>query len=222
MGFFGYPWGAMRILVVDDHALFRDGLLLLLSSELPQAQALSAGSVAEAVQLAGRGSEFRLVLLDLGLPDAHGVEALEQLRRALPGVPIVVLSGDERVGTAIAALESGADGYIPKSTDGEAITAAIRQVLDGNRFVPDYLRDEPLGLLSADPGDRRQGIPLTARQQAVLEQLALGLPNKAIGTRLGMAEGTVRSHVSAIFKALGVVNRTQAVAAARQRGLLLE
>lgn len=203
----------MKCLIIDDHALFRQGLLLLLS-KLPGEHAfLEAGSCAEAFALADTHPDLDLILLDLALPGLHGLEGLTRLRTLWPTTPIVLLSANENPQMVIDGMNRGAQGFIPKSVSSEVMLAALQVVLAGGTYLP------ALGIVptTAPPAERST---LTARQREVLRLLQQNKSNKEIAEALGMRVNTVRVHVAAILKALGVENRTEAARAALRLGLL--
>ena len=205
----------MLILVIDDHPLYRDALARLLPQIFSDAEILAAGDWPSAAALLGAAGPADLVLLDLDMPGTHGRSALLALRAAHPEPKIVIVSASEDAAEARRCLAQGAQGYIPKSARTEVLAAALRLVSEGGVYLP------PL-LLAATPGDAASGDPLTARERQILALLCEGLSNKAIARRLQIAEPTVRAHLSALFRALGVVNRTQAARAARERGLVAD
>lgn len=201
----------MRILVCDDHALFRDGLQLVLDQLEESVELVGVGD-AEALLAEVRATEddLDLVLLDIGLRGMHGFDALARLRRDHPSVPVVVVSASERPEDVRQALRGGAVGFIPKSTRGTVLLSALRLVLAGGVYVP------PL-VLDAAPAARP--LELTPRQVDVLRLLARGLTNREISGVLGIAEGTVKSHVIRIYELLSVTNRTEAAMRLRELGL---
>lgn len=210
----------MKLLVVDDHALFREGLKLLLTGLEPQARLQEAGDLVQALKLAD-GADFDLILLDLKLPGPHGLDALESLRDASAGVPIVVLSGEDDPAVVRAAIERGAMGFIPKSSTPEVLIQALRLVLARGVYLP------PLALgaraaVALPAGSAEIKLPgITERQMDVLRCVIRGKPNKVIARDLDISEGTVKLHLSAVFRALGAHNRTEAVYAAAKLGLRL-
>lgn len=213
----------MRILLVDDHTLFREALLHVLNQLDAEVVVLEAANVEEAAQFIFHTRNLDLVLLDIDLPRIDGLTALPDLRELAPTVPIVVLSGSESSAHIKQALDNGAVGYIPKSCGSHEMLAALHIVLQGDVYIPPRLlgKLETPSLCLADCSDSHssQSI-LTARQIEVLELMAKGLPNKSIAKTLAVAEGTVKLHVAAILRALGVSNRTQAVTEASRLGLL--
>jgi DNA-binding NarL/FixJ family response regulator len=216
----------MKLLLVDDHALLRDGLALLMAQEFAGLQVLQAGSVAEAHAALEAHGDVRLVLLDLGLPDGDGVEALPQLREAAPMALLVALSADERRETVLAAIAAGAAGYIPKSSQSGAMLRALRVVLAGGVYLPaavlEQRASERPGAPAADIPQRcAEDLGLSPRQVDVLKLLVEGKSNKLIARDLAMSESTVKTHLEALFRRLSVNSRTQAVVAAARLGLRL-
>ncbi len=201
----------MRILLCDDHALFRDGLELVLE-QLGEPVELTGVGDAEAALAEVRAGEddLDLVLLDLGLPGMDGFAALERLRRDHPAVPVVMLSASERARDVKRALDAGAAGFIPKSTRGSVLLSALRLVLSGGVYVPPLMLDAAEGAPAPD---------LTPRQVEVLRLMARGLTNKEISGVLGIAAGTVKTHIVRIYEVLDVSNRTEAAMRMRELGL---
>lgn len=213
-----------RILLVDDHALFREGAAGVLAARLPQARLELAADVASASALMDR-EHFDLVLLDLTLGADNGLLALRQWRLLANCPPIVVLSASSALADMNAALEAGARGYIPKSVTGALLVSAIELVRAGGIYIPPELLSAfrsagGLPAAAGPPGRPADQETLTPRQLEVLSLLAEGLSNKHIARRLEMADGTVRTHINAIFRVLDASNRTQAVMRAQQLGWL--
>jgi len=210
----------MKILLVDDHPLFIEGIRTVLQRLNDQVVVQSAGSCEEAMELAAEDDDIDLLLLDLNLPGVSGLDGLLELRHKLPATPIVLLSASEDRNKVLRAIELGAKGYIPKSSSPDIIINALQLVLSGGVYLPmavlDTVNSSQLKTCNAD------GQTLTPRQVEVLALVAEGLSNKAIANRLSMAENTVRVHVSAIFRFLDVTNRTEAGVAASRMGLLPE
>lgn len=201
----------MKSLLVDDHALFRAGLRMLLKTIRPDAQVLEAATVEQAIALATEHPDLQLCLLDLSLRNQHGLDALQKVRAVAPEVAVVVVSGDEDVGTIHACIDAGAMSYIPKSVSPEVLVEALRRVLGGSVWLPDAVHALQAGDLAVRPH-------LSPRQLDVMRCLGRGLPTKSISRELDLSENTVKEHIAAIFRSLGVNNRTQAViTAARLR-----
>lgn len=211
----------MRILVVDDHPVLRDGISAVLLQEGTETEVLQAGSGAEAIGLIEGHEDLDVVLLDLRMPGMSGLAALTELRRTRPGLPVIMLSSSEDPQDARDAFAHGALGYVPKPASRYALLSAVRLAINGDRYVP-ALMLEANPEAAADPPIQRgdAALSLTLRQLEVLRLVCDGRPNKVIASELGLSEKTVKAHVTAIFKALQVVNRTQAAAAAQKVGLI--
>ncbi|MDP6473610.1 MAG: response regulator transcription factor [Alphaproteobacteria bacterium] len=210
----------MRFLVADDHAVFRVGLLYLLQRLDPEAEILEASDYAEALDIAEREEAIDLILVDLLMPGVEGFSGISGLRDRARAAPIIVVSARENPADVQASLDNGAMGYLPKSSSSEVMLNAIRLVLAGGMYLPPALLGRQDGDGRAIAIESNLGQPrlseqvarsLTRRQRDVMRLLALGRSNKAIAQELELAEGTVKVHVSAIFKALNVTNRTEAV-----------
>ena len=200
----------MKILIVDDHPLFRAGFHAVLEQGALDAAVLSVSSVHEAMQILQRDLDVGLVLLDIHLRGDDGFSALKVIGEKFPTTACIMISGDEQEGIASRAVSGGASGFIPKSFTADEMIAAIQKVLAGDVFVPQKNT-------STTAGD---GSSLTLRQLEVIAMLGRGCSNKEIARSLDVAERTVKAHVSAVFEALNVRNRTQAVLAAQRRGFL--
>ena len=199
----------MKILVVDDHPLFRAGFQAVLEQSALDAGVLSVSSIPEAMQALQRDSDIGLVLLDIHLRGDDGFNALKTIGERFPTTACIMISGDEQDSVAARAVASGASGFIPKSYTADEMIAAIQKVLAGDVFVP-----ATANLAPAEPNR------LTLRQLEVISMLGRGFSNKEIARALDVAERTVKAHVSAVFEALNVRNRTQAVLVAQRRGYL--
>jgi DNA-binding NarL/FixJ family response regulator len=199
------------ILVVDDHPLYRKALVNLVE-ERADTRALAASTAEEGLQKLAQ-SEVDLILLDLGLPGAAGVDALTMLKRA-SAATIMVVSASEHRPEITSAIRAGAAAVVSKGVSMDALRDLVEQAL-GNQ-LPDQRWIRPTGTLAV-AGEVSKG--LTTRQQEIATLLMDGHSNKEIGMRLGLAEITVKSHLTAIFRLLGVVNRTQAVVAIRRLGV---
>ncbi|UJR83120.1 LuxR C-terminal-related transcriptional regulator [Sandaracinus amylolyticus] len=200
----------MDALLVEDHTLVREGLRMMLESTGRFAQCHECASLAAGLDAARTiGPALGLVLLDPGLPDADGLGGLERFLKAVPDVPVVVVSGGDDASFIDAAFARGARGYVPKSSSAPALRAAIDMVLRGELYVPPHVLPSRSRAPRAVPTDAPVA-RLTPRQADVLVLLARGLSNKEIADALQMSASTVRVHVSAILKLLGAENRTQA------------
>lgn len=216
----------MRILLIDDHALFREGMLHVLKGMPEAPDVFEAGSANEGLQMAADKGPLDLVLLDLHLPETDGFTILARLHHSHPDLAVIVLSASEDFQDAKRSLDLGAMGYIPKSATSQVMLSAIHLVLSGGIYLPPLLMSQwhntaPAAAPVPVSRDVAGGAePLTVRQLDVLRLLAVGKSNKEIARDLGMAEGTVKIHITAIFRALAVVNRTQAVLTAKKQGLV--
>jgi DNA-binding NarL/FixJ family response regulator len=212
----------MNILLIDDHALFREGLKFLLRSLDAALEVDEAGDCAKALEHASRRA-YDLVLLDLKMPGVAGLDALAALREAIPAAPLVVLSGEDNPGVVRAAIERGAMGFIPKSSTPEVLIQALRLVLARGVYLPPAVLDAaraPAALPEQPSADRV--LPgLTPRQMDVLRCVIQGKSNKIIARELDVSEGTVKAHLSSVLRALDARNRTEAVYAAAKLGLRL-
>ncbi|MDW2981240.1 MAG: response regulator transcription factor [Rhodanobacter sp.] len=202
------------ILIADDHPLFRDALQRAVLAAMPQARVHAADSVHALLGLIERYPDAELLLLDLHMPGARGYSALAHIRGQYPGLPTIVVSGHEEAQVARRALAHGAAAYIPKSTAGEDIVAAIRAVLDGDVWLPPQLVGGDAELQPDEADAAARIAALTPQQFRVLTMIAEGLLNKQIAWELGVSEATVKAHMTAIMRKLGVNNRTQVALAA--------
>lgn len=205
----------MKTLLADDHPLMRAGAREVLSQLEADVEIIDAHDYPSLFAQADLHPDLDLALVDLNMPGFAGMQGITQLRIRFPDLPLVVLSASESTHDMRCALEAGALGFIPKAASATVMLAALRQVLAGNLYVPAALNDRHAMTHSpdrADFSDARHG-GLTARQLEVARLLAQGCANKAIAGMLAMSEGTVKVHVGAIFRALGVSNRTEAVLA---------
>lgn len=205
----------MKIILADDHALFRGGFALLFKQHDALATVLEADNLAGALDIAARHPDADLLLLDLHMPGMQGAVSIRQISQTHPQLPVVVLSADESEGMVQQVIAAGALGFIPKSATAAVMKSAIGLVLSGGIFLPAQL-------IMATPGVNHTHTPgkLTERQLDVLRLLADGIVNKEICRRLDISEGTVKAHIAAIFRALDVSNRTAAARVAQQLQLL--
>lgn len=209
----------MRLLLIDDHVMFRQGLKLLLSDLDESLQFMESGSCEKAVDLLA-GDTCDLILLDLNMPGIKGLGALRMILGAAPEVPVAVLSGETGSDLIRAAIDEGASGFVPKSSSSELLVAALQLILAGGVYLPEDVLGESIAERST-ASDKQLDL-LSHRQTDVLLRAIKGQPNKVIAIDMGIAEGTVKTHLSAAFKILGVHNRTEAVFAAARLGLTPE
>ena len=206
-----------EVLLVDDHALFREGMELLLRNEFPQWQVHHAGSLAQAAALLAGAPRVGLVLLDLALPDSTGLAGLARLRALASAPRYVVMSSSENADLVEAAIENGAAGFIPKSSQAGAMTQALRVVLDGGVWLPTH---SAAGVQPAP--DAVAALDISPRQADVLRLLVEAKSTKQISRDLDIGEATVKSHLAMIYRKLGASSRTQAVVAVARMGLRLD
>lgn len=204
----------MKFLVVDDHALFREGICEALKRMDSTVSVFEAATCEQAIEFVSSNSDLDLVLLDLHLPDKHGFEALDELTNSYPALPVVILSASNLQVDVKRALDKGAVGFIHKDTTSEIMLNALRMVLAGGIYTP------PNMVEAETPAETNASInDLTPRQRQILISLKNGQSNKIIAAELDLAEATVKMHITAIFKCLGVSNRTQAALEAEKLDL---
>ena len=204
----------LKVLVADDHPLFREAVVPAVRHlEDTDSQIFEAGTLDEACRLAAAVPDLDLLLLDLRMPGANGLSGLVELRRRFPALPVVIVSATDEPRMIREAIASGAMAYVPKSLDRASISEALRHVLAGETWQPDaegVASGRPNGATIAE---RLKA--LTAQQDNILRLMVAGKPNKIIAYELGIAETTVKAHVTLILRKLGVFSRTQAVLAVR-------
>ena len=220
----------MKILIVDDHPLVREALAGVVAELDREVETIQADSAEAAMAALAHHEDLTLCLLDLMLPDGDGTGVLARIRAERPEVPVVVLSAQDTRATVLAAIDAGAMGFISKRAATTVLVEALKLVLVGGVYLPpELLRGEGTRDLSpstprpvvSDATHGAETLGLTKRQIEVLALLVQGKPNKIICRELGLAEGTVKTHAAAIFRALGVSNRTQAVFALSRLGIQL-
>ncbi len=216
----------LKVLVIDDHPLVQEGVAAALESLGHDVNVISAADSEQGLTAAAANPDIDLVLLDLALPGMSGLGLISALHQRFPSLPVVVLSAMEDPENVRHAIAAGAMGFVPKSAQTRVLIEVLQQVLEGNVSVPSILGSAGLGAAAA-AGTTAAGTStepdvalLTLRQLEVLSRLCQGKTNKQVATELGLSEKTVKAHVTAIFKVLGVVNRTQAVLVARRIGMI--
>jgi DNA-binding NarL/FixJ family response regulator len=202
-----------RLVIADDHPLFRGALREAISGLLEKVDIAEAGTFNEVAELLERGSEVDLVLLDLTMPGVRGFSGLMYLRAQYPGVPVIVVSANDDPAAIRRCMEFGASGFIPKTLGIEGMRAAISRILGGGVWTPPDV-DLSAGSDAETAALMTRMATLTPQQVRVLMMLSEGMLNKQIAYQLGVSEATVKAHVSAILQKLGVESRTQAVIAA--------
>lgn len=196
-----------RILIVDDHQIYLDGLEMIVQQHLPDTQIMKAYDLASAQQVIANNNDLDLILLDLNLNQQDGLEIWSQLKNEFGPLPVAILSASDNQQDIKKCKTNGALGFINKSTDNVSLVNAINDILEGELYFPYSLPTTP-------------DIHLTPRQQEVLQLLAEGLPNKTICRQLDMSEATVKTHLRALFSVLEVNTRTQCVSVANKYNLL--
>lgn len=214
----------MKYLIVDDHALITGALSLMLEDRDPEAEVHTAATAREALDLVNREGDADLLILDLSMPDVTGTELMEEIVRMQPMLKILVVSGLADQESIMRVFQLGAAGFVPKSLDTEMLGNAIDFVLKGGVFIPSKLLTESqrVGFFTRTAAHLKSSaeepVHLTERQKDVLALLAQGAPIKRICRELDLSEGTVKTHVAAIYRAFGASNRTEALLAARRAG----
>jgi DNA-binding NarL/FixJ family response regulator len=202
-----------RLVIADDHPLFRGALREAVSGLFAKADIAEAGTFDEVAELLERDGELDLVLLDLAMPGVRGFSGLMYLRAQYPGVPVIVVSANDDPAAIRRCMEFGASGFIPKTLGVDAMRSVIARILDGGVWTPPDV-DLKAGSDAAIADLMTRMASLTPQQVRVLMMLSEGLLNKQIAYQLDVSEATVKAHVSAILQKLGVESRTQAVIAA--------
>jgi DNA-binding NarL/FixJ family response regulator len=219
----------MRILVADDHQLFRSGLSLLLSNIYQDVTVAQAFDVEAALERIDNDEPFDLVLLDVAMPGMEVMDGLRSILDRVPGTPVVMLSAIENSDEVFRAIRMGARGYILKSSSEKVLQHAISLAMSGETYIPSGIFLDSSGRIVAPEKPNRAsydaGNPLnqlTQRQRDVLARMMGGSPNKEIARELGLLESTVKAHVKTILKKLGAANRTHASMIASRHGLVPE
>lgn len=215
----------VTLLVVEDHVLVREGLVRTLRHLEDGILIFEAANCDEAHAFLEQGRSFDVMVLDLGLPGLDGLSFLTTLRQRYPGMPVVILSAYDDAHTVSKAMKYGAAGFVPKSYSSDQLLTVLREVLAGRIFTPGQSSassrvispQAPIGGY-AEPSE----FGLTERQAEVLGLMARGKSNRDIAGLLGLSEGTVKIHLTAIFKALGVASRTQAMVVIAREGIRLQ
>jgi DNA-binding NarL/FixJ family response regulator len=212
----------MKLIIIDDHSILRAGLAALLVQANPDIEVLEAADAATGIAKMADHQDVDAVFLDLNLPGENGIAALKEIGRRRPELPVILLSSSEDPEDVRRGLAAGALGYLPKSASPQTLMSALKLVLSGEVYVPPIMLREPASRSEQENAGATPvpGLQLTERQIDVLRLLGRGMSNKGIGRELLVSERTVKAHVTAIFKSLGVVNRTQAVDVARRTALI--
>lgn len=197
--------------VADDHPLFRNAILEVIKRHYPDSVVGESVDLDSTIRELDKKDETELLLLDLHMPGSQDLFGLIMVREKFPSIPVAIISADEEASTISRAMGHGACGYIPKSCSPQMIHQAIHSMLDGNRWVPDEYRNNLTPVDSEEKDLAAKIATLTPQQYRVLCYLREGWLNKQIGYELGVTEATIKAHITAIFRKLGISNRTQAV-----------
>lgn len=214
----------IKLLVIEDHALVREGLVQTLRQLADEVEISAVADYDGAIALLENGDRFDLILLDLGLPGIDGLSCLKAFRKRYPAMPVVILSAFDDAQTVSKAMKTGAASFVPKTYSSERLLVILREVLAGEVFTPD---PAPAGSVAISPSVRGAGhagadpsdFGLSERLAEVLGLMASGKSNRDIAKLLGLTEGTVKVHMTRIFKALRVTSRTQAMVVVNRRGI---
>jgi DNA-binding NarL/FixJ family response regulator len=202
---------AMRILIADDHPLFRDAFKGILLQLQPDAEIIEMDAFDELMQIdSSLKFNFDMVFIDLAMPNGNPYDTISYLNRVNPKTPIIVVSGEESPEVVKNSVSSGAIGFLPKSLDSDSLISNLKHILSGAMTIV-----SPVQMPDTNTQSSREG--LTNRQSEVLDLMCEGNTNKMIARELDLSEGTVKLHVRAILRALGASNRTQAVAIAKKK-----
>lgn len=208
-------------MLVDGHALFRDGMQHILREFYEQVEILDAGNFTDALNTARDNPDIDIVLLDLNIPDSEGTSLVRLFSTSYPNIPVVVMSDYDQRDDIVVVMKNGAMGFVSKKSSEQDMIHALHLVLDGGIYLPPQLFQPAMGRVSLGKRScRTNKYGLTVRQTEVLRHLAMGLTNKEIGLAIGLAAGTVKIHVAAIFQSLHVKKRIDAVRVAQRMGLL--
>lgn len=201
------PPGAIRsVVIVDDHPLYSDALAAAIGLAFPDADLDKAQTLRAALDLVANGAAPDLVMFDLKLPDVSGISGFQSLRAVLPDTPILVISSLTSVQVVQALMEDGAAGFLPKDASAPVLRHALAEIAAGRKYVHPSYNGAALADIAAHP----KLAELTPQQQKIMKLICAGKPNKQIAYELSLAEATVKAHITALLRRLGVRNRTQA------------
>ena len=200
-----------QFLIADDHPLFREALKGALGAKFEGLEVFESSDFDSTLQVLSEQEDLDILLLDLHMPGNGDLYGLIRIREEYPSLPIAVVSGSEDVNIVSKVMGYGAMGFIPKSSSSDDIASAINQILEGDTWLPKELKNKVAEIEGEDREIAAQVASLTPQQYRVLQYLHEGLLNKQIAYELHISEATVKAHITAIFRKLGVYNRTQAV-----------
>ena len=208
----------MKILIADDHALFRDGLAMRLEEINHDIVLLQAPTFSQAAKILDKENDINMIIVDLDMPDMRWEDGVEELKKKAPRASMIVISASEDIRNIRKILASGIKGYIPKRSDPKIMHNALKLILEGGTYIPPALIENSNE--STSNNYRHNGKTLTNRQSQVLDLIAQGKSNKQIAYEMGVSEATVKLHINALLRSLKVNNRTQAVVTAQKLGLI--
>ncbi|MBP3545686.1 MAG: response regulator transcription factor [Alphaproteobacteria bacterium] len=204
----------MKVLIADDHALFRDALGKLVESLDDTITIVQTSNFAQTLKILNQENDFDLIITDLEMSDVSSWEqGFEKIKKAAPTSKIVIISASENIRNIRNILEKGACGFISKRSENNIMTSALKLVLDGGTYVPSTL-------LNRNTDNMGKNKILTHRQNQVLGLVAQGMSNKQIAYEIGVSEATVKLHINALLRSVGATNRTQAVITAQKMGII--
>lgn len=210
----------MKVLIADDHALFRDGLSMHIEKLDPEAVIFQAGNYSQVLKILDDEKKLDLILLDLDMPDMKWEDGLFEIMKKSADARFVVISAAEDSRSIRRIIDSGISGYIPKRSDTKVLTGALKLILDGGTYLPPSILEGSGGGSGSSSSQRGKNKTLTVRQTEVLSLVAEGMSNKQIAYKMGVSEATVKLHINALLRAVGATNRTQAVIVAQKMGLI--
>ncbi len=208
----------MKILIADDHALFRDGLAMRLEEINPDIVLHQAPTFSQALKILDKETDINMIIADLDMPDMKWEDGIEQLKKKSPDSSLIVISASEDIRNIRKILATGIKGYIPKRSDPKIMHNALKLILEGGTYIPPALIENSAEHNTG--GYRSNGKTLTNRQSQVLDLIAQGKSNKQIAYEMGVSEATVKLHINALLRSLKVNNRTQAVVTAQKMGII--
>ena len=208
----------MKILIADDHALFRDGLAMRLEEINHDIVLLQAPTFSQAAKILDKENDINMIIVDLDMPDMRWEDGVEELKKKAPRASMIVISASEDIRNIRKILATGIKGYIPKRSDPKIMHNALKLILEGGTYIPPALIENSNE--STSNNYRHNGKTLTNRQSQVLDLIAQGKSNKQIAYEMGVSEATVKLHINALLRSLKVNNRTQAVVTAQKLGLI--
>ena len=208
----------MKILIADDHALFRDGLAMRLEQINPNIILHQAPTFSQAIKILDKEHNIDMVIVDLDMPDMRWEDGIEEIKKKAPNSSMVVISASEDIRNIRKILATGIKGYIPKRSEPKIMHNALKLILEGGTYIPPALIENSAEHSAS--GYKGNGKTLTNRQSQVLDLIAQGKSNKQIAYEMGVSEATVKLHINALLRSLKVNNRTQAVVTAQKMGII--